>query len=150
MAQHPRVHRRILPVLVAFAASLISAVTVQPRLSDGELRALVTKDLEEREQNPAKPFELAGFAFLESDGHATEHYYRRARDGGRLDGWQKAFAEVSLDRLARRRTYRAKAVGETVEVANFRGGKLMRPQLTSRVAAGAILSQLVVLNAVQL
>ncbi len=72
---------------------------LEETLSEGELHALQSKEIDVDEGDPSKLFQLAAFSYLESDGHASLFYFDKAIQTGALSELQQKFAEVSIDRI---------------------------------------------------
>lgn len=74
-------------------------VGLPPTLTDAEWASLTNKKINVNEKAADKLMELAGFSFLESDGHASISYLKKALDDSTINEKQKKFIELSIDRL---------------------------------------------------
>lgn len=68
-------------------------------LSDADIHALQSKELDEHEQDPRKLLTLAALSFMESDGQHAAIYLQRALDAPGLPQPYHAYVRASLDRL---------------------------------------------------
>lgn len=68
-------------------------------LTEGELMILQSKEINTNETDPSKLVEMAGLAYLESDGEATKTYLARALAHPELNSQQNLMLQAAIKRL---------------------------------------------------
>ncbi len=164
-------------------------------LTEGEVYALQNKVIDQNEEQPEKLFELAAMSYLESDGHASRYYFRKAIETKKLAPSQQRFARLSIDRIERPQEYsgsigvmivkltengnfakaglnvgdvilslNGQAINEPLDIASvlakmsdapvllniLRDGEKVITKVQGGEPAGALVTQLIILNAIQL
>jgi S1-C subfamily serine protease len=174
---------------------LRKATGLPPTLTEAEVHSLTNKEINQSESEPVELFQLAAFSYLESDGHASTIYFKRALATGKLSPAQARYAEISIDRLENPQNYdgslgvmvidltdggnfeqsglkvgdvivsfQKEVVNEPMDIASslakvertqvplsiIRDGQKQIINVQGQQPAGVKLSQLIILNAIQL
>lgn len=75
------------------------AAGLPPTLTITEVVRLQNKQIDQEETQPEKLLALAALSYIESDGEASEDYFRRAIASGQLSQTHQRYAELSIHRM---------------------------------------------------